>query len=116
MKKGEHSEAKKKKKVFHLFRLVSCCQACQSGGIPYLPVTGIVREQKPQSFYTDVMDGVSSWVQRVNRSARICWERIVLTALEVSVYTVRVNAYCIDILNFKYEKNNRPNTQTHERK
>ena len=27
------------------------------------PVTGIVREQKPQSFYTDVLDGVSSWVE-----------------------------------------------------
>ena len=53
--------------VFHLFRLVSCCQACQSGGIPYIfPVTGIVREQKPQSFYTDVMDGVSSLVEMVS--------------------------------------------------
>ena len=27
------------------------------------PVTGIVREQKPQSFYRDVMDGVSSLVE-----------------------------------------------------
>ena len=30
------------------------------------PVTGIVREQKPQSFYTDVVDGVSSLVEMVN--------------------------------------------------
>ena len=29
-------------------------------------VTGIVREQKPQSFYTDVMDGVSSLVEMVS--------------------------------------------------
>ena len=27
------------------------------------PITGIVPEQKPQSFYTDVVDGVSSLVE-----------------------------------------------------
>ena len=30
------------------------------------PVTGIVREHKPQSFYTDVVDGVSSLVEVVS--------------------------------------------------
>ena len=30
------------------------------------PVTGIVREQKPQSFYTDGMDGVPSLVEMVS--------------------------------------------------
>ena len=30
------------------------------------PVTGIVREQKPQSFYTDVVDGVSSLLEIVS--------------------------------------------------
>ena len=30
------------------------------------PVTGIVHEQKPQSFYTDVVDGVSSLVETVS--------------------------------------------------
>ena len=62
----QKTKNKKKVIVFHLFRLVSCCQACQSGGIPFFPVTGIVREQKPQSFYTDVMDGASSLVEMVS--------------------------------------------------
>ena len=31
-----------------------------------LPVTGIVHEQKPLSFYMDVMDGVSSLVEMVS--------------------------------------------------
>ena len=31
-----------------------------------MPVTGIVRDQKPQSFYTDVMNGVSSLVEMVS--------------------------------------------------
>ena len=35
-------------------------------GFHIFPVTGIVREQKPQSFYTDVMDGVSSLVEMVS--------------------------------------------------
>ena len=30
------------------------------------PVTGIVREQEPQSFYKDVVDGVSSLVELVS--------------------------------------------------
>ena len=29
------------------------------------PVTGVIREQKPQSFYMDVVDGVSSLVEMV---------------------------------------------------
>ena len=36
-------------------------------GFHIFPVTGNVREQKPQSFYTDVMDGVSSLVEMVNK-------------------------------------------------
>ena len=35
-------------------------------GFCIFPVTGIVREQKPQSFYTNVMDGVSSLVEMVS--------------------------------------------------
>ena len=35
-------------------------------GFHIFPVTGIVREQKTQSFYTDVMDGVSSLVEMVS--------------------------------------------------
>ena len=35
-------------------------------GFHIIPVTGIVREQKPQSFYTDGMDGVSSLVEMVS--------------------------------------------------
>ena len=35
-------------------------------GFHLFPVTDIVREQKPQSFYTDVMDGVSSLVEMVS--------------------------------------------------
>ena len=35
-------------------------------GFHIFPVTGIVREQKPQSFYTDAMDGVSSLVEMVS--------------------------------------------------
>ena len=35
-------------------------------GFHLFPVTGIVREQKPQSFYTDVMDGASSLVEMVS--------------------------------------------------
>ena len=35
-------------------------------GFHIFPVTGIAREQKPQSFYTDVMDGVSSLVEMVS--------------------------------------------------
>ena len=35
-------------------------------GFHIFPVTGIVREQRPQSFYTDVMDGVSSLVEMVS--------------------------------------------------
>ena len=35
-------------------------------GFHLFPVTGFVREQKPQSFYTDVMDGVSSLVEMVS--------------------------------------------------
>ena len=35
-------------------------------GFHIFPVTGIVREQKPQSFYTDVMVGVSSLVEMVS--------------------------------------------------
>ena len=35
-------------------------------GFHIFPVTGIVREQKPQSCYTDVMDGVSSLVEMVS--------------------------------------------------
>ena len=34
-------------------------------GFHSFPVTGIVREQKPQSFYTDVMDGVPSLLEMV---------------------------------------------------
>ena len=32
------------------------------------PITGIVPEQKPQSFYTDVVDGVSTLVEMVSDS------------------------------------------------
>ena len=35
-------------------------------GFHIFPVTGIVREQKSQFFYTDVMDGVSSLVEMVS--------------------------------------------------
>ena len=35
-------------------------------GFHIFPVTGIVREQKPQSFYTDVVDGMSSLVVMVS--------------------------------------------------
>ena len=35
-------------------------------GFHIFPVTGIVREQKPKSFYTDVMDGVSSVAEMVS--------------------------------------------------
>ena len=35
-------------------------------GLHIFPVTGIVREQKPQSFYTDVVDGVSGLVEMVS--------------------------------------------------
>ena len=35
-------------------------------GFNIFPVTGIVREHKPQSFYTDVMDGVPSLVEIVS--------------------------------------------------
>ena len=35
-------------------------------GFQIFSVTGIVREQKPQSFYTDVVDGVSSFVEMVS--------------------------------------------------
>ena len=35
-------------------------------GFLIFPVTGIVREHKPQSFYTDVMDGVPSLVEIVS--------------------------------------------------
>ena len=35
-------------------------------GFQNFPVTGIVREQMPQSFYTNVMDGVPSLVEMVS--------------------------------------------------
>ena len=35
-------------------------------GFHIFPVSGIVCEQKPQSFYTDVLDGVSSLVEMVS--------------------------------------------------
>ena len=35
-------------------------------GLHIFPVTGVVREEKPQSFYTDVMDGVSSLAEMVS--------------------------------------------------
>ena len=35
-------------------------------GFHIFPVTGIVREQKPQSFYTDVLDGVSRLVEMIS--------------------------------------------------
>ena len=35
-------------------------------GFHIFPVTGIVHEQKPQSSYTDVMDGVPSLVEMVS--------------------------------------------------
>ena len=56
----------KKKKGIKLI----CCQLLaklvNQVGFHIFPVTGIVREQKPQSFYTDAVNGVSSLVEIVS--------------------------------------------------
>ena len=41
-------------------------------GFHIFPVTGIVREHKPQSFYTNAMDGVYSLVEMVKQQACLC--------------------------------------------
>ena len=46
-------------------------------GFHIFPVTRIVREQRPQSFYTDVVGGVSSVVEMVS-------DRLVPVAFYVS--------------------------------
>ena len=51
-------ESTVKQKIYVWFFIYSACHI--------FPVTGIVREQKPQSFYTDVIDGVSSLVEMVS--------------------------------------------------
>ena len=69
-KKVEHSEATKKQKQKLLFFIYStwspAAKLVNQVGFHIFPVTGIVREQRPQSFYTDVMDGVSSLVEMVS--------------------------------------------------
>ena len=76
--KGEHSEAKN---FFLLFFIYSgwspAAKLVNQVGFHIFPVTGIVREQRPQSFYTDVMDGVSSLVEMVS-------DRLVSVVLYVS--------------------------------
>ena len=58
---------KKKKKKFFIYSAWSpAARLVSQVGFHIFPVTGIVREQKPQSFYTDVMNGVSSLVEMVS--------------------------------------------------
>ena len=68
-KKREHNEAKKQKHTHTKNKKYSFSFAAKlviQVGFHIFPVTGIVLEQKPQSFYTDVMDGVSSLVEMVS--------------------------------------------------
>ena len=65
-KKREHSEATKKEKFFIYSAWSPAAKLVNQVGFHIIPVTGIVREQKPQSFYTDGMDGVSSFVEMVS--------------------------------------------------
>ena len=77
-KKGEHSEAKKKKKKFFIYSAWSpAAKLVNQVGFHIFPVTDIVHEQKPQSFYMNVMDGVSSLVEMVS-------DRLVSVASNVS--------------------------------
>ena len=55
-----------KKKFFIYSAWSPAAKLVNQVGFHIFPVTGIVREQKPQSFYTDVMDGVSSLVEMVS--------------------------------------------------
>ena len=58
---------KKTKKKFFIYSAWSpAAQLVNQVGFHIFPVTGIVREQKPQSFHTNVMDGVSSLVGMVS--------------------------------------------------
>ena len=52
-----------KKKFFIYSAWSPAAKLVNQVGFHIFLVTGIVREQKPQSFYTDVMDGVSSLVE-----------------------------------------------------
>ena len=56
----------KKKKCFIYSAWFPAAKLVNQVGFHLFPVTGIVHEQKPQSFYTDVMDGVSSLVEMVS--------------------------------------------------
>ena len=58
---------KKEKSQFSIYSAWSpAVKLANQVGFRIFPVAGIVREQKPQSFYTDVMDGVSSLVEMVS--------------------------------------------------
>ena len=57
---------KEKKKCFIYSAWFPAAKLVNQVGFHIFPVTGIVREQKPQSFYTDIMDGVSSLVEMVS--------------------------------------------------
>ena len=62
----------KQKKFFIYSAWSPAAKLVNQVGFHILPVTGIVREQKPQSFYTDVMDGVSSLVEMVSDRLALC--------------------------------------------
>ena len=56
----------KQKKFFIYSAWSPAAKLVNQVGFHIFSVTGIVREQKPQSFYTDVVDGVSSLVEMVS--------------------------------------------------
>ena len=60
---------KKRKKKFFIYSAWSpAAKLVNQVGFHIFPVTVIVHEQKPQSFYMDVMDGVSSWLKWLETS------------------------------------------------
>ena len=56
----------KQKKFFIYSAWSPAAKLVNQMGFHIFPVTGIVCEQKSQSFYTDVMDGVSSLLEMVS--------------------------------------------------
>ena len=67
MKQKKNNNKKQNKHKFFIYSAWSAAaKLVNLVGFHIFPVTGIVREQKPQSFYTDVMDGVSSLVEMVS--------------------------------------------------
>ena len=52
--------------VFHSFHLVSCCRVYNQVWFHVFSVTHAVGQEKPQSFYMNVVDGVASLVEVIS--------------------------------------------------